>query len=773
MLIKKMTFILCFFIMSQGTAQNFSLDSTCFFKTKSGCIIYSPYFDKNFEFDFSSKCIDGFAEGNGVLTIYSGADFVGSVSGEFTKGYPTGMCTVKTLSEDVYEVPFINGRMWGNGTFTKKNGQIFKGNLVNLKKHGEGEIIYTDGNVFTGIINENEPWIGRVLTLKKDTIYIEYGEEVNKPSKLIPCTPVLNKEQTEYFDADWKHCEQIKASYYRKITYADEHLALGPVRDYFINGKLSREMYLSYVDCKDFYMDFFGLGSYKIYHPNGNLRFETQVNHRGEFEGRYISYHENGNFKLIGENNELGEEDGNAATFDEQGKLIKYEVFDNGQLIDGKYYSIDSDGRWQYNDVYEYENFEADKEFWIDYKLIGDKEFPTQRLMSDYLYIPVGKGKEYMRMLPMNVDKELNFELYMDASALKSQVKKGGSFGLVFNYRSESEFYSFQVNNKDEIQLKEHKGGKEFVFFSVPLDKQNKRLNKGFEAYTFSIAVSPSKVYFYVNNQEITSFDNENELGDMFGVIASGELSFGLTSIESAEFFNKEDSERFTNFVQKKVVNYNPSEYDGNGSGFFISRQGHIVTNYHVVDEASELFAKLQINGNVEKLPLKIVAKDKVNDLVILKVDKAGFDLGKDIPYGFEYNTLDLGEEVFTLGYPMVDVMGEELKFTDGKISAKSGIDGDITTYQITTPIQAGNSGGPLFQEESGNIVGIVSATLNRTEYNGENVNYAIKSNLLKTLIESSSEPIKINTVAPAKEMKLSDRIKLYREFMPIIFFKE
>ena len=157
-------------------------------------------------------------------------------------------------------------------------------------------------------------------------------------------------------------------------------------------------------------MDFFGLGSYKIYHPNGNLRFETQVNHRGEFEGRYISYHENGNFKLIGENNELGEEDGNAATFDEQGKLIKYEVFDNGQLIDGKYYSIDSDGRWQYNDVYEYENFEADKEFWIDYKLIGDKEFPTQRLMSDYLYIPVGKGKEYMRMLPMNVDKELNFE---------------------------------------------------------------------------------------------------------------------------------------------------------------------------------------------------------------------------------------------------------------------------------------------------------------------------------------------------------------------------
>ena len=89
-------------------------------------------------------------------------------------------------------------------------------------------------------------------------------------------------------------------------------------------------------------------------------------------------------------------------------------------------------------------------------------------------------------------------------------------------------------------------------------------------------------------------------------------------------------------------------------------------------------------------------------------MDKAGFDFGKDILYGFEYNTVDVGEEVFTLGYPMPDFMGKELKFTEGKISAKSVIDGDITTYQITTPIQSGNSGGPLFQEESGNIVGIV-----------------------------------------------------------------
>jgi S1-C subfamily serine protease len=775
MKIKKIVLIYIGVFSASFFAQSFPIDSSRFYKSKEGCKVYSLYFGEGFVFSWNGGCNNGYADGKGELLILNqdSEDQEGTIKGVFTNGVPTGLCVITTSSESVIEVPFVDGRTWGSGTVTSKNGRKYNGSIINLKQHGEGVMIYPDGAVFTGVFNDNDLWNGKVITLKKDTIYFQFGEEVKKLSKLISCTPVLNKEQTEYFDADWNRCEQVNASYYRKITYVDEHTVKGPVRDYYINGKPSREAHLFYVDCKDISMDMLGVGTYKSYHPNGNLRFETYVNHRGEFEGRTISYHENGNFNLIGNNNEFGEWDGRCASFDEQGKLIQYRVFEDGQLVDGKYYSIDSDGRWQYNDVYKYENFEADEAFWIDYNEIGDRKFPNQILMNDRLFIPVNKGERYLRTVPLNVDKEGKFALYLDASTLKSQLKKGSSFGLIFDYRSEGYYYSFEVNNKDEVKLIEYKNGKENVFFSSQLEKQNKLLNKGNESYLFAVNFTPSKVYFYLNQQEITSYENVNDLGNEYGVIARGELGFGLTSIETIEYYDKETSDDYNNFVQKKVVNYNPSEYDGNGSGFFISRQGHIVTNYHVVEETSELFTKFLINGNVEKLSLKVVAKDKVNDLAILKVDKAGFDLGKDIPYGFEYNTVDVGEEVFTLGYPMVDVMGEELKFTDGKISAKSGIDGDITTYQITTPIQAGNSGGPLFQEESGNIVAVVSATLNREMFNGENVNYAIKSNLLKILIESSSDPIKINTVLPAKEMKLSDRIKLYREFMPIIFFKE
>jgi S1-C subfamily serine protease len=475
----------------------------------------------------------------------------------------------------------------------------------------------------------------------------------------------------------------------------------------------------------------------------------------------------------IGSYNDNGEEDGNWAYFDEQGKLFRFEMYEDGQLEEDKFYTITADGLWQYNNVYDIDRIENNQDFWIEYNTIGDRKYQIQRVINEQLYIPVSKNETYIRTLPLKVDPRDKFGIYMDAAAMKSQVKKGSSFGLIFDYRSNNQYYSFEINDREEACIIEHFNGKENVLFSLPLSKNFKRESKGLASYFFGVSYGPDKVYFYVNDNEITNMARAESIGDQFGVIGKGELSFGLSGLETTEFYSMEVSEGFSEMVQKKVINDNPSESDGNGSGFFISRQGHIVTNYHVVDEASELFTKLNVNGQIEKLPLKIVAKDKVNDLVILKVDKTGFDLGKDIPYGMDFNTLEVGEEVFTLGYPMIDVMGEELKFTDGRISSKSGIDGDITTYQISTPIQPGNSGGPLFQVETGNIVAVVSATLNREMFNGENVNYAIKSNLLKNLVESVSEPIKLSTQTPAKEMKLSDRIKLYREFMPIIFFKE
>ena len=141
------------------------------------------------------------------------------------------------------------------------------------------------------------------------------------------------------------------------------------------------------------------------------------------------------------------------------------------------------------------------------------------------------------------------------------------------------------------------------------------------------------------------------------------------------------------------------------------------------------------------------------------------------IPYNFVTRVQDTGSEVFTLGFPMTDVMGSEVKFTDGKISSKTGIQGDATVYQITVPIQPGNSGGPLFNMD-GSLVGITSSGLNRDYYRSENVNYAIKSSYLKTLVESLPNHIELQTQSQVANLPLVEKVKRLENYMIYIKVK-
>lgn len=203
------------------------------------------------------------------------------------------------------------------------------------------------------------------------------------------------------------------------------------------------------------------------------------------------------------------------------------------------------------------------------------------------------------------------------------------------------------------------------------------------------------------------------------------------------------------------------------GSGFALN-QGHIVTNYHVVEEAKTILIK-GIKGDFQtELRAKVVATDKVNDIAILKIDDERFKGFGTIPYKVKREMSDVGESVWALGYPMTDVMGEEVKFTDGKISSRTGIQGDMSVYQISVPIQPGNSGGALF-DNNGNIVGITSSGLNRETFNSENVNYAIKTSYLYNLIESTLTTSVLPQGTAMQGQPLTQKIKLAKNFVYII----
>ena len=159
---------------------------------------------------------------------------------------------------------------------------------------------------------------------------------------------------------------------------------------------------------------------------------------------------------------------------------------------------------------------------------------------------------------------------------------------------------------------------------------------------------------------------------------------------------------------------------------------GYAVTNNHVV-EGIDTVKLLNVNG--EEISATVVLRDKHNDLALLSVR----DVDKLPPaLPLSANVAGLGAHVFTIGYPRIDIMGKSPKLTDGIISSVNGMRGDIHSYQISVPIQPGNSGGPLLNMH-GEVVGIVTSMLG-TKTSGStyflpNISYALKVDVLKQLI--------------------------------------
>ena len=194
------------------------------------------------------------------------------------------------------------------------------------------------------------------------------------------------------------------------------------------------------------------------------------------------------------------------------------------------------------------------------------------------------------------------------------------------------------------------------------------------------------------------------------------------------------------------------------GTGFAL-KNGYIVTNNHVVEGASNILVQ-GINGTTIEYKAEVVAVDKNNDLALIRINDYRFDGFGSIPYSIKEMLCDVGSDVFVLGYPLTSYMGEEIKLTNGIISSRSGYQGDITTYQISAPVQPGNSGGPMF-DKNGNVVGVVNAGIP----GAENVGYAIKTSYLCNLINSSVSSAIIPRNNTISTMSLSEKVKVLRNY--------
>ncbi|WP_233164822.1 S1C family serine protease [Pedobacter sp. ASV28] len=172
--------------------------------------------------------------------------------------------------------------------------------------------------------------------------------------------------------------------------------------------------------------------------------------------------------------------------------------------------------------------------------------------------------------------------------------------------------------------------------------------------------------------------------------------------------------------IKSREANKNSNNNSNNrarfgGTGFAISGNGYIITNYHVVRGADSVYVQ-----NNKGVSYKVTSfyNDPQNDIAILKINDESFHRLPNLPYAIKKGSSSIGEQVFTLGFPKDDVV-----LGDGYVSSKTGINGDTLAYQVAIPVNPGNSGGPLL-DNNGNIVGIINGKENKTD----GATFAVKS---------------------------------------------
>ncbi len=281
-----------------------------------------------------------------------------------------------------------------------------------------------------------------------------------------------------------------------------------------------------------------------------------------------------------------------------------------------------------------------------------------------------------------------------------------------------------------------------------------------------NIPFAPNKHKFRSRN-EIVDFTLifspiENGLKKIDIIEGVAENGFNFYGVYIDGKVSKEETPGKNDIVKERVQ-------VGSGTGFILNTDGFIATNFHVIQDAKDIEVVFPSKDGMKTYRVNVFLSDKTNDIAILKIVDSTFKKITYLPYELS-DDYEVGEEVFTIGYPQPEIMGTESKLTTGIINSLSGIDNDNTCMQISVPIQPGNSGGPLFNSK-GNIVGITTSSLNSifmVKYKGnipQNVNYAVKTEYLKVLTKS----IRLDGKNIVKEMVLKDKTKIIKNYICLV----
>ena len=382
------------------------------------------------------------------------------------------------------------------------------------------------------------------------------------------------------------------------------------------------------------------------------------------------------------------------------------------------------------------------------------KEFVQN--MKNQFYYKVGKDLSFTYKLP-------SIETDWNEKKLKSHYDQNGvnniegiyeRFSMGKDATTTSKYKIGLISDKDSINAVYLGGAKNYLDWEVGEKKAilYKTATPNFYTVKWLMAAKylNTDLYAYIDSEygfltfefqgELYGEDNKSRYLKLYPSVESNDIpSFGSPSTSSTVFRSS-------------------------GSGFAISTDGVIVTNHHVIEEAQVVKVQITQVGKNKMYNAKVVLSDPKNDLAILKIDDETFKGFEKIPFSIKRKVSDMGTGVYALGYPLIDTMGETIKLTDGLISSKMGYQGDITQYQLSVPVQPGNSGGPLF-DKKGNLVGVINAK----HTGADNATYAIKSNILANLLELLPNPPSLDNKNTLSNLSLAKQVAVIEDFVFLI----
>lgn len=279
---------------------------------------------------------------------------------------------------------------------------------------------------------------------------------------------------------------------------------------------------------------------------------------------------------------------------------------------------------------------------------------------------------------------------------------------------------------------------------------------------------------WYIEEQSIKPFQNRRLWWSVSYIAASVALLVTLSGIWFYETLKKEtkkQSKEITylkkeiqniqsqqknivrNFHQMQQKTYAPA--NSQSTGFLIAPK-YILTTFHSVQSSDSVFVE---NENYPRTKAQIVYANTDLDVALLYV--SNLNIHSDVH--LLHQSSNIGNPIFTLGYPT-----SQLVYNEGYISALNGHQEDTAFYQITLPLNPGNSGSPLF-DNKGNIIGIIVSKNTRME----GVAFALKSTMLYSLRDSlPSDSIKNiwNKAFKKYSLNKSDKQQIIQKYKPLVF---